>query len=92
MRSLALLTLTISFATAVVLPNEWGTDDLPAARGKQVVVKANSHAAKPNKSGPAASVVLAQITGLARCSGCILKFRLGAVPPSLSQHFSPLLI
>jgi hypothetical protein len=92
MRSLAILTLTMSFAAAVVLPNECSTDDLPAARGKQVVVKMNSHSAKPNKSGPAAAVVLAQIAGAARCSGCVPRIRQDAVLPPLSQHSSPLLI
>ena len=96
MRTFASLILNVAFVAAVILPIDGGTDvgthDVPAAGGKQIVAKAGSHLTKPNKSGPAVSVVLTQLAGVARCSGCISEARLGVVPPSVSQHSPPLLI
>ena len=92
MRALALMILTVAFAVAVIVPDDVGTHELPAARGKHLVAKAGGHLAKPGKSGPAASVVLTQIAGIARCSGCLAEAGLDIVPPAVSQHSSPLLI
>lgn len=80
------------FAAAVILPNEIGTDELPASNGKHLIVKVHPHSTKPTKNGPAAFVVELQNRGLARCSGCLLRARLGVVPPAVSQHSSPLTI
>jgi hypothetical protein len=92
MRSLGVLILSVSFAVVVVLPNEIGTQDLPATNGKHVITKATNHSTKPNKGGPAISLVLIQLEGTARCSGCISEVRMATVPSTVSQHSSPLLI
>ncbi|HLJ10154.1 MAG TPA: hypothetical protein VKU82_03140 [Planctomycetaceae bacterium] len=60
MRSAAFLILILAFAMAVVLPNDIGTDDMPARPAKQVVVKAGHHFVKPVRGGPTAWLVAIQ--------------------------------
>jgi hypothetical protein len=92
MRTLAILGLAVGFAAVVILPNEIGTDERPALGGKHVVSKVHVQKVKPRKGDLAASVVLVQVEGLARCSGCISEARLGLVPPAVSQLSPRLLI
>ena len=93
MRSAAILTLLLAFAATVVLPNDVGTDDLPARPAKHVVVKAGHHFVKPVRGGPAVCVVSLQQQDtryLASDSPAIL-YRSGQTIANVQQS-SPLLI
>jgi hypothetical protein len=59
MQAVARLLLACGFMTAVILPNDIGTDQLPAV-DSSVVVKADSKALEPHNSGLA--VVPAALT------------------------------
>jgi hypothetical protein len=62
MRTIAIRLLAVGFFLAVVVPNDIGTDDLPATGAKRVLTKAHPHAAKPAKGGvPAALMSLVEI-------------------------------
>lgn len=63
MRAIAILTLLLAFVVAVILPNDIGTNDLPATGAKHLVMKPSSHMVKPVKGGPSACVLLIQLRG-----------------------------
>jgi hypothetical protein len=66
---MAILILAVGFFTAVVLPNEIGTHDLPAMGAKHVLAKAHPHAAKPAKGGvPAVLMTMVELRGEAALS------------------------
>ncbi len=58
MRAFAILALTLVFFTAVILPNDIGTDDSPATGHISFAKARHHHAAKPTKGGAAACVVM----------------------------------
>jgi len=67
MKTLQVLSLLVAFVAAVLLPgDDVGTHDKPATGGKTRVVKC--HPVKPNKAGPALSLVSTQLVGLERFS------------------------
>jgi len=93
MRTWAILTLLVAFATAVILPNDVGTDDMPATGAKHRVVKAGTHVIKPVKGGPVAWIVSIQqqATILVSSASPAVLYRSGETLARIQQS-SPLLI
>ena len=93
MRAIAILTLLLAFVVTVILPNDIGTNDLPATGVKHLVVKASSHMVKPVKGGPSACVLLLQLRGETfAASDCQLNVYRSGRTVSNAQLSAPLLI
>ena len=90
MRAWIFLILTAAFVTAVILPNDVGTDDLPATGARHVVVKSGRHAMQPDKADLMGCVVV-QLNWTAHCGG-IAQARLCTAPCARLQSSLPLLI
>jgi hypothetical protein len=86
MRSLAFL--IVGFALTVVLPNEIGTEDLPAVGGKKIATSADGRAFEPARPGCTANLVTERRPAL-HFSACTTTWHSGvmhAAPGLLSSR------